>query len=57
MGNEGIYSVGLESVYQIVQSGKTESFADVSREVLKYSLAKQKVSRMSRGKSLPVSYS
>ena len=34
MGNEGIYSVGSESVYQIVQSGRVESFAGVSREVL-----------------------
>ena len=34
MGNEGIYSVGSESVYQIVQSGRIESFMGVSREVL-----------------------
>ena len=34
VGNEGIYSVGSESVYQIVQSGRVESFAGVSREVL-----------------------
>ena len=34
MGNVGINSVGTESVYQIVQSGKTECFASVSREGL-----------------------
>ena len=34
MGNKGIYSVGSESVYQIVQFGRTESFMSVSREVL-----------------------
>ena len=34
MGNEGINSVGTESVYQIVQSGRTECFAGVSREGL-----------------------
>ena len=34
VGNEGIYSVGSKSVYQIVQSGRTESFASVSCEVL-----------------------
>ena len=28
MGNVGIYSVGTESVYQIVQSGRTECFAE-----------------------------
>ena len=28
MGNEGIYSVGSESVYQIIQSGRTESLAE-----------------------------
>ena len=27
MGNVGIYSVGAESVYQIVQSGRTECLA------------------------------
>ena len=32
MGNVGIYSVGTESVYQIVQSGRTECFTGVSRE-------------------------
>ena len=32
LGNVGIYSVGIESVYQIGQSGKTEYFASVSRE-------------------------
>ena len=30
----GIYSVGKESVYLIVQTGKTECFAGVSRESL-----------------------
>ena len=34
MGNVGIYSVGAESVYQIVQSGITEGLAGVSREGL-----------------------
>ena len=34
MGNVGIYSVGAESVYQIVQSGITECLAGVSREGL-----------------------
>ena len=39
MGNVGIYSVGRESVYQIVQSGKIECFASVlweglTREIL-----------------------
>ena len=34
MDNDGIYSVGTESVYQIGQSGKTECFASVSREGL-----------------------
>ena len=34
MGNEGIYSVGSESVHQIIQSGRIESFMGVSREVL-----------------------
>ena len=34
MGNVGIYSVGTESVYQIVQSSRTECFAGVSREGL-----------------------
>ena len=28
MGNLGIYSVDAESVYQIVQSGRTECFAE-----------------------------
>ena len=32
VGNVGIYSVGAESVYQIVQSGKTECLAGVSQE-------------------------
>ena len=31
MGNVGVYSVGAESVYQIVQSSKTECLAGVSR--------------------------
>ena len=34
MGNVGIYSVGTESVYQIIQTGRTECFAGVSRESL-----------------------
>ena len=34
VGNIGIYSVGTESVYQIVQFGRTECFAGVSREGL-----------------------
>ena len=34
VGNVGIYSVGIESVYQIGQSGKTECFASVLREGL-----------------------
>ena len=34
IGNVGIYSVGIESVYQIAQFGKTECFASVSREGL-----------------------
>ena len=38
VGNVGIYSVGTESVYQIVQSGRTECFAGVSREDLTYEL-------------------
>ena len=32
MGNVGIYSVGAESVYQIVQSDRTECLTGVSRE-------------------------
>ena len=32
MGNVGIYSVGIESVYQIVQTGITEYLVGVSRE-------------------------
>ena len=32
MGNVGIYIVGTESVYKIVQIGKIECFAGVSRE-------------------------
>ena len=32
--NVGIYSVGIESVYQIAQSSKIECFASVSREGL-----------------------
>ena len=32
--NMGIYNVGTESVYQIAQFGKTESFTSVSREGL-----------------------
>ena len=34
MGNVDIYSVGAESVYQIVQTGRTECIAGVSREGL-----------------------
>ena len=34
MGNEGIYSVGLESVYLIVQTGRTECLTGVSWEGL-----------------------
>ena len=34
VGNVDIYSVGIESVYQIGQSGKTECFVSVSREGL-----------------------
>ena len=34
MGNVGIYSVGVESVYQIVQSSRIECLAGVSREGL-----------------------
>ena len=30
VGNVGIYGVGIESVYKIGQSGKTECFASVS---------------------------
>ena len=36
VGNVGIYSVGIESVYQIAQFGKIECFASVSREGLTY---------------------
>ena len=32
VGNDRIYSVGIENVYQIGKSSKTESFASVSRE-------------------------
>ena len=38
IGNDGIYSVGTESVYQIGQSSKTECFASVSREGLIHEL-------------------
>ena len=34
MGNMGIYSEGTESVYLIVQTGRTECLASVSREGL-----------------------
>ena len=34
VGNVGIYSVGAKCVYQIVQSGRTECLAGVSREGL-----------------------
>ena len=30
VGNMGIYSVGIENVYQIGQSGKTECFTSIS---------------------------
>ena len=36
VGNVGIYSVGIENVYQIIQIGKIECFASVSREGLTY---------------------
>ena len=38
MGNVGIYIVGTESVYKIVQIGKIECFAGVSQEGLTYEL-------------------
>ena len=38
VGNVGIYGVGIESVYQIGQSGKTECFASVSQEGLTHKL-------------------
>ena len=38
MGNVSIYSVGTENVYQIVQSGKTECLAGVSREGLTHEI-------------------
>ena len=38
VGNVGIYSVGIESVYQIAQFGKTECFVSVSREGLTHEL-------------------
>ena len=38
MGNVGIYSVGTESVYQIVQTGRIECLAGVSREGLTYEI-------------------
>ena len=34
MGNMGMYSEGTESAYQIIQSGRTECLAGVSREGL-----------------------
>ena len=34
VGNMGIHSVGTESVYQIVQYGKTECFVGASQEGL-----------------------
>ena len=34
VGNDDIYGVGIESVYQIGQSSKTECFASISREDL-----------------------
>ena len=38
MGNDGIYSVSTESVYQIGQSGKTKCFTIVSWEGLTHEL-------------------
>ena len=38
VGNVGIYSVGTESVYQIVQFGITECFVGVSREGLTHEI-------------------
>ena len=38
VGNVGIYSVGTKSVNQIVQVGKIEYFASVSREGLTHEL-------------------
>ena len=38
VGNVGINSVGIESVYQKWQSGKTECFAGVSREGLNHEI-------------------
>ena len=34
VGNEGIYSVGIENVYQTGQAGRTECLAGVLREGL-----------------------
>ena len=38
VGNVGIYSVGTESVYQIIRSGRTECFAGVSQEGLTHEI-------------------
>ena len=44
MGNVGIYSVGAESMYQRGQFGKTECFANVSREGLTHATCKTQLS-------------
>ena len=41
MDNVGIYSISTESVYQIVQSGKTECLAGVSREGLTREISRE----------------
>ena len=38
MGNMGIYGVGIESVYQIVQTGRTECLVGVSWEGLTHEI-------------------
>ena len=38
VGNVDIYSVGIESVYQIAQSNKTKCFTGVSREGFTYKI-------------------
>ena len=38
MGNVGIYSVGTETMYQIVQTGRTECLVGVSREGLTHEI-------------------
>ena len=55
MGNVGIYSVGRESVYQIVQSGKIECFASVLWEGLaRELLAKHSCLHLVRTLCIPV---